>query len=53
MNNLVKCDGGECPLKEECLRYTRPSGLEEPVYMDPPFIGNTCKYILKEEETND
>lgn len=50
MNNLVKCDGGECPLKNTCDRYTRPTGLEEAIYMEPPFKGNECAYYIPNDE---
>jgi hypothetical protein len=25
MADISKCDGGECPLKEKCYRFTAPS----------------------------
>lgn len=44
--DISKCEGGDCPLRNSCLRYTM-SGTEYQSYiMIPPYEGMKCKFYI-------
>ena len=48
MNDISKCNGINCELKEKCLRFTI-KGEEYQWYMDPEKRGKECEYFIKNE----
>lgn len=53
MPDICKCEGGDCPLKESCLRYMiRPLEINQAYFLNPPFKEGKCNHYweIKEEE---
>ena len=44
MPDICMCNGGECPLKSDCLRFLATPSPHRQAFMDPPFRGSTCEY---------
>lgn len=48
MPDITKCEGGECPIKNKCYRYTSPSSMYQS-FMGTPynFEKKECEFLLK------
>ena len=61
MPDISKCEGRECPLKENCYRFTAtPSEFRQSYFEDPPYKvfeedGNevSCDYYWPLEEVDE
>ena len=52
MSPLTKCDGGHCPMKEDCQRYVSlPVDQWTPFYWCVPFdiTTNECEQFVDKE----
>ena len=49
MPDMTKCEGGECPIKNKCYRYTSSSSMYQSYFMEIPydFEKGKCELILK------
>lgn len=46
MPDISMCEGGACPLKEKCYRFTaKPFGLCQSYFMNPPYKDGKCDYF--------
>jgi hypothetical protein len=54
MPDISMCPGGECPLKENCLRYKSKPGMLQTYFLTPPFVKDSCDYFypVKKKEKN-
>jgi len=44
MADITMCEGGDCPLKENCYRYKAPvSEYRQAYFMYPPYVDGECK----------
>ena len=50
MRDYLACPGIDCPMKEKCLRYYKPS-LGDTYYVKTPYDheSNSCKHYLDHE----
>lgn len=37
MADITKCNGGQCPIKEKCYRYTAQADDYQSWFFSPPF----------------
>jgi len=52
MADIAMCQGGDCPLKEKCYRYTAPVSKHwQSYYMDIPYKDGICEYYWPAEYT--
>ena len=51
MADISKCEGTNCPRKEECYRYTaRPDEFQQAYFMDVPLKeDNKCDHFWNKE----
>ena len=48
MADIAKCDGTDCPLKEDCFRFKVPADrLYQSYLVDIPFKDGKCEYFMK------
>ncbi len=48
MSDITKCNGGSCPLKDNCKRYiSEDSKFCQSYFIDIPFEEDKCEYFLK------
>ena len=48
------CEGINCPMKNECYRYTAPVGLRQSYFAETPIKdGKDCEYYWKTQEDDD
>lgn len=45
MPDIAMCQGDECPVKENCWRYTAPADRWQSYFGTPPFNENGCEYF--------
>lgn len=46
MYDITLCDGGDCPLKNACFRYTAAILGRQDFFGSPPFVGMDCEHFL-------
>ena len=46
MNDISKCSGEDCPLKEDCKRYKAPCGTWQS-WIEPRFEDGKCEHFWK------
>lgn len=45
MADITKCEGGDCPLKERCYRYTAEADeLHQSYFVEVPYNGTDCDH---------
>jgi len=44
MADISKCTGEGCVLKENCYRFTAPSGMLQSFFISPPIKDGECDY---------
>lgn len=52
MADITMCSGKNCPLKEECYRYTaKPNEHRQSYFMNPPFDKEKqeCQHLWKKK----
>ena len=50
MNDITRCKGLFCPVKEECYRYTiGPYQEGESHFSNPPFKNSKCDFFWGEQ----
>lgn len=43
MADITMCRGDNCPLKNDCQRYTTKTGkVNQSYFVDPPYIDDEC-----------
>jgi hypothetical protein len=53
MPDICMCNGGACPLKETCYRFTaKPSKYLQSYFVTPPFEGNECEHYCPTKATD-
>lgn len=53
MPDITMCWGRECPLKQNCYRYTaKPSEFRQSYFKEIPWDGKTCNYQWKDQSTS-
>lgn len=51
MADISKCRGIDCPLKENCVRYTAPEGVWQSWFFDVPIKEDgTCDYYWEDKK---
>lgn len=51
MPDITMCEGGKCPQKERCYRYTAfPNEYQQSYFVSPPYQMDGCPYFWKMEE---
>ena len=45
MPDIAMCEGGECPIKENCWRYMAPADRWQSYFGTPPFNEDGCEYF--------
>jgi len=51
MPDCTLCEGGECPLKEQCYLYrAKPSEYRQSYFAEVPYKDGTCEYFIKFHE---
>jgi len=46
MADITKCQGGDCPVKEKCYRYTAPvSDFRQSWFCEYPLKKGKCDYF--------
>ena len=43
MADITKCEGINCPLKENCFRFTAIESMYQSYFVDVPFKDNECE----------
>jgi hypothetical protein len=46
MYDICLCAGENCPLKQDCFRYTAPILGRQDFFGAPPYQHNACEYFL-------
>lgn len=47
--DVARCDGGQCPLRNSCLRYLAdplPDRIRVVWFTEPPNNGDECDYYI-------
>lgn len=44
MSDISKCPGTNCPVKENCYRFTAPNSFHQSYFTDPPIKDGECDY---------
>lgn len=44
MPDICMCVGNECPLKENCYRFTAEPSYMQAYFTDPPIKDGECEY---------
>lgn len=51
MPDISMCEGGKCPQKHTCYRYTAvPNEYRQAYFVTPPYQMDGCPYYWKMEE---
>jgi len=46
MADITMCRGDDCPLKNNCHRYTaNASEYRQSYFVDPPYVDDECDYF--------
>jgi hypothetical protein len=45
MHDIAMCQGGECPVKDNCWRYLAPADRWQSYIQAPPFTEEGCDYF--------
>lgn len=45
MSDIAMCQGGECPVRENCWRYLAPTDRWQSYLGTPPFTEEGCDYF--------
>ena len=45
MSDIAMCQGGECPVRENCWRYIAPASRWQSYIETPPFTEEGCDYF--------
>jgi hypothetical protein len=48
MPDISMCKGEDCPLKNECYRYTATPCEYQSYFVDPPYIEDECEFFYKD-----
>lgn len=49
MPDITMCEGGECPHKEQCYRFTaKPNQFMQSYFMEPPIKDGKCDHYWGE-----
>lgn len=49
MPDISMCNGGDCPLKEMCYRYTaKPSEYAQSYFETPPINDGKCDHFMQD-----
>ena len=48
MADITKCEGGSCPYKEKCLRYTARDGSFQSYFTEIPIKDGKCDWFWGE-----
>jgi len=47
MADITKCNGTNCPVRENCYRYTAIDGIHQPYFSVPlEEVGTDCEYFI-------
>jgi hypothetical protein len=46
----LNCEGGDCPLKEECWRFIKPLSGEYNFKINPPFSNGECDMFINKNK---
>ena len=49
MPDITMCTGERCPLKQICYRHTATPSERQSYFGQPPVLGGTCEYFLRDE----
>ena len=49
MLDITMCTGEECPLKENCYRYTAKPSDYQSYFVESPIENEECKYFWRDE----
>jgi hypothetical protein len=47
MADITKCDGTNCPLKEDCFRFMVKANDYQSYFVGIPFKDGACEYFMK------
>ncbi len=47
MPDITMCHGGDCPMKDSCLRYTARPGSWQVYFVDLPLERDKCSKFWK------
>lgn len=51
MPDIAMCEGGDCPIKETCYRFTaKPSAYRQSYFSVPPIKDGECSHYWKVTE---
>ena len=54
MPDISMCFGAECPLKEQCYRFTaKPDEFRQSYFADPPIKDGKCDYFWPNKKKED
>ena len=42
MSDITKCKGVNCPIKDQCKRYTAKESMSQSYFMESPIKDNKC-----------
>ena len=48
MPDISMCKGEDCPLKNQCYRYTATPCEYQSYFVDPPYIEDECEFFYKD-----
>lgn len=49
MADITKCKDNDCPVKDECHRYTAPATSKwQSYFLDSPRVGDLCEYFWRD-----
>lgn len=46
LQDITKCEGSDCPLKEKCWRFISASAENQLYFVGTPFKDNKCDYFV-------
>lgn len=52
MPDIAKCWGGDCPVKENCFRYTAKPSDRQSYFVNPPYENGKCVYYWGDAHEN-
>jgi hypothetical protein len=52
MADITKCNGGDCPVKESCYRFTAEASDYQYYFMGIPFKDGECEMYWGENSEN-
>jgi hypothetical protein len=47
MPDIAKCEGGACPLKETCYRFTAPDSFRQAYFSAVPLKDGECDHYMR------